>query len=292
MLNRLLILLSVISLLASCGDENSRDSAIQPDYGEFSSSVEMVSSSSSADASSSEAMSSSSENPSSSEALSSSEKSSSSGKSSSSFSSSSALKSIYDAGNNTLTDLRDGQVYKTVTIGTQVWMAENLNYLPKDTVGTYFAGRSVCGGGEYESLQEGDCSVYGRLYEISIVNRPAYRNMMCPDGWDVPTTVQYQRLVSFLESDVVNKLKTNEAGFWSQIDSNTNKSGFSAKPSGHYNIHCGFDCSEKEKIPNAAFAKNTESTVRNAFHIYNEDSYSIDAGFGQGFFIAFRCIKK
>ena len=215
MLKRGIVLFSAICLLMSCGDENSSGSAIQPEYGESSSSFEIkISSSSSAKSSSSDAESSSTSTKSSSseaesssssakssssdaESLSSSakssssktqsssslEQSSSSAKSSSSVSSSSALKSIYDAENNTLTDLRDGRVYKTTTIGTQIWMAENLNYLPKDTAGTYFAGRSVCGGGEYQSLQEGDCSIYGRLYEKNINAYSGFNKNICPDGW-------------------------------------------------------------------------------------------------------------
>lgn len=113
---------------------------------------------------------------------------------------------------------------------------------------------------------------------------------MCPDGWDVPTTAQYQQLISFLESDVVNKLKTEEAGFWSRIDSNTNKSGFSAKPSGYYDIFDGFNSVEKEQVPNAVFAKYTKYDG-NAFWIFNEKLYA-DISFGRWYFIAFRCIKK
>ena len=67
--------------------------------------------------------------------------------------------SVYDADKNTLTDLRDGQTYKTTTIDipsknySEVWMAKNLNYETDN---------SWCGGGS--GTTEGDCSVYGRLY--------------------------------------------------------------------------------------------------------------------------------
>lgn len=57
-----------------------------------------------------------------------------------------------------LTDNRDGQTYKTVTIGTQTWMAENLNYA--DSVMTpSLNGRSWC----YDNNAD-SCAKYGRLY--------------------------------------------------------------------------------------------------------------------------------
>ena len=127
--------------------------------------------------------------------------------SSSSEESSSSLNDGYDAINNTLTDPRDGQIYKTVAIGTQVWMAENLNYLPEDTVGTIWAGKSLCGGGEWRSLEEGDCSTYGRLYESSFTNNAVYKMEICPTGWSLPTKRLYERLISFLGDDAGNKLK-------------------------------------------------------------------------------------
>ena len=189
-------------------NKSSSSSVKNPEPGEGSSSSESSSSGIVTQNSSS-----SSENPGPIENSSSSEESSSSlnpvesSSSEMSSSSSSALNSIYDAENNTLTDLRDGHVYKTVTIGTQIWMAENLNYLPEDTAGTIWAGKSLCGGGEWHTKMEGDCSVYGRLYEEDFTKQTIYIQKICPNGWSLPTMTQYQTLIAFLGDNAVNKMK-------------------------------------------------------------------------------------
>lgn len=257
---------------------------------ESSSSEKPTESSSSEESSSSAARSSSSAKSSSSKTQSSSslEQSSSSAKSSSSVSSSSALKSIYDAENNTLTDLRDGRVYKTTTIGTQIWMAENLNYLPKDTAGTYFAGRSVCGGGEYQSLQEGDCSIYGRLYEKNINAYSGFNKNICPDGWNVPTLKQWNVLVDFMGgSNVAGKEMKSNMLWLEQNLSNSFK--FSALPAGYFNRKKGFMYDDGVK---AVFTvHNLNTSQGNGIKIFETKESIQYTWFGDWYYLAIRCIK-
>ncbi|PWJ67999.1 major paralogous domain-containing protein [Fibrobacter sp. UWB15] len=149
--------------------------------------------------------------------------------------SSSSAMSIYDAENNTLTDLRDNQIYKTVTIGEQIWMAENLNYMPEDTVGTIYSGGTVCGGGAQNSKEDSEkCDIFGRLYLRKVaLNKTTASNRqgICPDGWSIPKKEDWEKLISHLGENVVLKIKGDS---WESTPG-TNESGFSAIPAGNYN---------------------------------------------------------
>lgn len=204
--------------------------------------------------------------------------------------SSSSLNSIYDATNNTLTDLRDGQVYKTVTIGTQVWMAQNLNYLPEDTIGTIWSGLSLCGGGAWKSKEEGDCSIFGRLYETDFTDEK--KDSICPDGWSLPTYNQFQKMKSYLGDNAVNKMKINIDKYW-QSGNATNESGFSAIPSSVYSRAKGFNTFflENEEVAAFAIEKNNNGTENGFAIVDSEDDFWVPNGFGNGYFLAVRCVK-
>lgn len=74
-----------------------------------------------------------------------------------------------------LIDERDGKTYKTITIGNQTWMAENLNYEFQDT--SLF---NACYN-NFESL----CQKYGRLYDFNAAQKA------CPAGWHLPDTLEW-----------------------------------------------------------------------------------------------------
>ncbi|WP_290746100.1 FISUMP domain-containing protein [Fibrobacter sp. UBA4309] len=97
---------------------------------------------------------------------------------------------------NTICDARDGKVYKVTTIGTQTWMAENLNY---------FSCKIKNGSWCYDG-KESNCDTYGRLYTWTAAMNiddsflKSYANLSgtqrgnCPDGFHVPGDDEWQAL--------------------------------------------------------------------------------------------------
>lgn len=108
-----------------------------------------------------------------------------------------------------------GNEYRTVQIGNQQWMAENMRFRPT-------TGNSYC-----PNEEELNCDVYGRLYTFEIAGT------ICPEGWHVSTNDDWNTLVAFLGYDagiVANKLKAN-SNLWASY-SGTDEVGFTALPAG------------------------------------------------------------
>ena len=148
-----------------------------------------------------------------------------------------------DLAYGTVTDI-DSNVYKTIEIGTQTWMAENLK------VTTYNDGTPIllvadlltwhnlttepayCWYFFNESKYK---KVYGALYNWYAVNT----GKLCPTGWHVPTDVEWVTLIDYLGVETAeSKLKETGITHWKYNDHNTiattNESGFTALPGGWF----------------------------------------------------------
>ncbi|HBE42592.1 MAG TPA: hypothetical protein DDW27_15590 [Bacteroidales bacterium] len=115
-----------------------------------------------------------------------------------------------------LTDPRDGRVYKTVKIDDQVWMAENLAFKTE-------SGCSV-----YEDVKDYQ-KTHGYLYTWEAATKA------CPDGWRLPSMQDWWYLSNFLGGDEQSGGKLKQTGTTSWESPNTgatNSSGFTALASG------------------------------------------------------------
>jgi uncharacterized protein (TIGR02145 family) len=116
-----------------------------------------------------------------------------------------------EAGDGTFTDSRDGKTYKTVKIGTAVWMAENLNFA---------ADGSKC----FEN-NDANCAKYGRLYDWATAMKA------CPAGYRLPSDDEWTALWAVGGGETAGKTLKSAAG-WNENGNGTDDFGFSALPSG------------------------------------------------------------
>lgn len=132
----------------------------------------------------------------------------------------------------------DGNAYKTIQIGTQLWMAENLKttrYNDGSSI-PYITGSTRATNGYiwYNNDASSYKTVYGALYNWYAVTDS--RNL-CPTGWHVPTTEDWSTLTTYLGDATVAGGKMKETGITHWLNPNSgghNESGFTALPGGWY----------------------------------------------------------
>ena len=189
-----------------------------------------------------------------------------------------------------MTDSRDGHTYKTMTIGSQTWMAENLNY---EIDNSYCYNDSV----EY-------CDKYGRLYTWTTAvgkseSECGFENTcslpsgniqgICPEGWHLPSNDEWRTLFAAVGGGFMGKVIKSTSG-WYDDGNGTDSFGFSALPAG------GWDGGELYYYEGRAanFWSSTEdSLTTTAYYIYL--SYDFDGArfYGSNKYFAFsvRCLQ-
>jgi len=186
-----------------------------------------------------------------------------------------------------VTDTRDGQTYKTVVIGSQTWMAENLNYA---------VDSSWC----YEDNAD-SCSQYGRLYSwvgamsvsmnynVAILGDSVDHQGACPSGWHIPSNGEWATLEAAVGgfSTAGTALKSKDG--WYDSGNGTDTYGFSALPAGRRDGTDGF----YDVDSGAYFWSATENDAYNAYNKYldNGNAEISTYDLNKSYAFSIRCVK-
>lgn len=196
----------------------------------------------------------------------------------------------------------EGNSYRTIKIGKQTWMAENLRVktfndgepIPLVTDGPEWYNLKTAAYCWYNNDSAAYSNPYGVLYNFHAISA----GKICPAGWRVPTQRDFKTLISIIDQDANftlheastmagGMLKAKEAGAWAKSNTSaTNESGFSALPggcrswAGHFSMQGTFGYY-------GSSTDNTSLTLRSA-----TGSAFLRSGIAGYVGISVRCIKE
>jgi uncharacterized protein (TIGR02145 family) len=223
-----------------------------------------------------------------------------------------AAMSFYDPVKNTLLDLRDGQVYKTVTIValdySVVWMAENLNYryYQKTAGGKDVDSSSYC----YGNLLY-NCNKYGRLYIWSAAvdsaaqfskdaegcGYGAYCTMIdtvrgvCPEGWHLPSYEEICYMVEELGKDSLGYRLKSKTEDWNNKGYGIDSYGFKLLPAGRRTINATYSgMGTNAFIWTATQGSTSDARSVRLTHTSPDFGYGVYEYLNEGFSV--RCVKN
>ena len=208
----------------------------------------------------------------------------------------------------TMTDERDGKTYKTVKIGDQVWMAENLNFDP---------GQGGSGEDKYDwswcyNDDPKNCEVAGRLYtwaaaidSVKLANDadnpqdcgygksctlPDKVQGICPEGWHLPNNAEWNSLFTAVGGKSVAGKNLRSTSSWNSSGNGADAFSFSALPAGHM-----YDNGTYSGEGNYAyFWSSTEVNSDVAYYMFlyydYDDAYLSRKNKGYGYSV--RCVKN
>ena len=193
----------------------------------------------------------------------------------------------------------DGNNYKSIVIGTQIWLRQNLKttkYNNGDPIGTTTPATLDLTGAiapKYQWNVGNDpttVAVYGRFYTWYTVTDS---RGVCPTGWHVPTDPEMTTFTTFLGGEAAAGIKVKEVGtdHWNGPNTNTNESGFTAVGGGYRNFTGAF-VSFGVSSP---YWTSTENLINTAWGwgrtlYYNQDAMGRN-GFDKPDGCVVRCIK-
>lgn len=199
----------------------------------------------------------------------------------------------------TMTDV-DGNIYKTITIGTQTWMAENLRTtkyndnspIPNVTESSDWTNLRTGAYCNYNNTSNTNAIVtFGRLYNWMAVNT----GKLAPKGWHVPTNEEWTILSNYLGGDDVagGKLKETDTAHWNKPNVGaTNETGFTSLPNGvRYLGLPSFYSNDNDT--RASMWSSTGDDIGAAWLvvIYSSSDKLNRYSFSEGFGFSVRCVK-
>ena len=202
-----------------------------------------------------------------------------------------------------VTDIRDGQTYRTTKIGDQIWMAENLNFKTEGSFcyhdSTQYCeklGRFYTWGAAMDSA--GIFSANGKGCGDGETCLPTFPvRGVCPSGWHLPTLAEWNSLIETAGGGYYAASKLMSAKGWDDdfnwVDNGTDDFGFSAYPS------CNMEASGKSGFcnPPVNYWSSIESNSNEAYHMrLNNSNHSNEKGVSMGtidkqYAFTIRCVR-